>query len=213
MEKFIDLKQDVLNFIKENDVYETKPNINVNFDSLRRKKDLFINRRIPNRDGDDGLIDVWNIDTIFTENAKKFLTEYTTKVKNTISVAFETQYEIKTHNLYINKSVSETRGIHADSHFFPSRVKSFLFLTDVPDRSFGPFSFIKGSHTGRGLKYHRKYDIYEPLNQEDKENYQIFENVSEGDLVIAAVAGAHRGLPQLEGRERMVIVTSYDPIV
>ena len=113
---------------------------------------------------------------------------------------------------YLNKSVTSTRGIHADSGTYPSRIKYFLYLTDINDVHDGPFSFIKGSHKKIGKKYHRKYDIYEPLNQEDKKNYVIF-SPKQNDMLIACVSGAHRGMPQKPGRERLVLVGTFDPVL
>ena len=54
--------------------------------------------------------------------------------------------------------------------------------------------------------------IYEPLNQEDKKNYIIF-SPKQNDMLIACVSGAHRGMPQKPGRERLVLVGTFDPVL
>jgi len=211
-EEFENIKKETEDFIIRNKVHQVKADPNANFEKLRSSRSLVINRRIANRDGDEGMIDIWNYDLALSSESNIYLTNINNKILTVLEKSFGVKYEMKTSNLYINKSIKNTRGIHADSHFFPSRVKSFLFLTDVPSKDFGPFSYVRGSHFREGLKYHRKYDIYEPLTENDREKYVIFDSVGAGDMVIAAVSGAHRGIPQKEGCERRVIVTSFDPV-
>lgn len=197
--------------IEENDLYNIEPSLNVNFEKLRSMGKPFFNKRISKRDGDEGLIDVWNFDQLVNDECREAIKKIDDFVLNIIEEAFKTKYSKKTVNLYVNNSVENTRGIHADSNFFPSRVKCFLYLTKVDGNDCGPFSFIKKSHTGAGLKYHRQYNIHTPLTEEDQDNYVIFNKLEIGDLVIAAVSGAHRGLPQKKGNERIALVISYDP--
>ncbi len=206
------IKKETENFITKNKVHQVKADPAANFEKLRSSGNLVINRRIAQRDGDEGMIDIWNYNLALSPGSNAYLTDINKKVITALEKSFGVKYEMKTSNLYINKSIKNTRGIHADSHCFPSRVKSFLFLTDVPSKDFGPFSYVRGSHFREGLRYHRKYDIYEPLTENDREKYVIFDSVSAGDMVIAAVSGAHRGIPQKEGCERRVIVTSFDPV-
>lgn len=207
--KFLDELNEV---IKSEGVYNVKSNPHTDFNKLRAENRFVINKRMKSRDGDEGMIDLWNYDHKMSEGTKALLNRINTHSITMLRDAYpDAGYELKTHNVYINKSVTETRGIHADSDFFPSRIKSFLYLTDIPDNSYGPFSYIKKSHTKSGLAYHRKYDIIEPLTSEDKENYQIYTGIEKGDVVIAAVSGGHRGLPQTQGKIRIAIVSSYDP--
>ena len=198
-------------FIETKKPYQVEADEKTNFNLLRKQNKTVINKRIASRDGDEGMVDVWNYDKILSNECKEIIYDYANKISEMISKSFSCEYEIKTYNLYLNKGVQETRGLHADSHFFPSRIKSFLFLTDVKDKSYGPFSYIKETHTGTGLKYHGKYDIFEPLTEDEKNKYTIFDNVSVGDTVIACVSGAHRGIPQEKNKERRVLVISYDP--
>lgn len=198
--------------ISSEDIYNVPSNPHTDFNKLRRENKFVINKRMKSRDGDEGMIDLWNYDQKMSEETKSLLNKINTHAIKILKEAYpDAGYELKTHNVYINKSVTETRGIHADSDFFPSRIKSFLYLTDVPDNSYGPFSYVKKSHTGSGIKYHRKYDIVEPLTEEDKENYEIYTGINKGDVVIAAVSGGHRGIPQEQGKLRIAIVSSYDP--
>ncbi len=65
-------------------------------------------------------------------------------------------------------------------------------------------------HDGDVNRHYRALQMC--LTENDREKYVIFDSVSAGDMVIAAVSGAHRGIPQKEGCERRVIVTSFDPV-
>ncbi len=209
MDSFLTEFNDIIETEK---VYDVESNPHTDFNRLRAENKFVINKRMKSRDGDEGMIDLWNYDHKMSARNKSLLNRINTHTIDMLREAYpDAGYELKTHNAYVNKSVTETRGIHADSHFFPSRIKSFLYLTDIPDNSYGPFSYIKKSHTGSGLAYHRKYDIIEPLTDEDKENYEIYTGIGKGDVVIAAVSGGHRGIPQEKGRLRIAIVSSYDP--
>jgi len=207
--KFVDELEGI---ISSENVYNVRSNPNTDFTKLRRQNKFVINRRMKSRDGDEGMIDLWNYDQKMSEETKSLLNKINTHTVAILREAYpDAGYELKTHNVYINKSITQTRGIHADSNFFPSRIKSFVYLTDIPDNSYGPFSYIKKSHTGSGIKYHRKYNIIDPLTDQDKENYEIYTGINKGDVVIAAVSGAHRGMPQEKGKLRIAIVSSYDP--
>ncbi len=209
-ENFNSVHTEYKNFLKENVIGKNiLVNPSANFGSLRASGKTIINKRFKGRDGDEGLIDVWNIDqTINNPDPINKVKDYSLSI---LQEAFPQYiYHFKTNNLYINHSVTHTRGIHSDSGVFPSRAKSFLFMTDINDQADGPFSFILGTHKGKGKDYWHKYDIYSPL-PEDASNYVIFDDAKKNDLVITCVAGAHRGLPQEVGRKRGVFVSSYDP--
>jgi len=216
----------IKNFLEENDLktlmsdyknfYDSKINDkkivadrSVNFNTLRKKKDTFINKRIKSRDGDEGMIDIWNIDKSLTKSNTQ-LDDIKKFSLNIINGAFNVKYDFKTTNMYINESISQTRGIHSDSGVFPSRVKTFFYMTDINDVHDGPYSFILNSHKGNGKKYWKKYDIFQPLPG-DEDKYVIFDTLNKNDLVISCVAGAHRGMPQKQGRKRSALVLSFDP--
>ena len=209
------LEDDINRFIRDHDVYNIPIKTRHSFKGLRRNKSTTINRRFRKRDGDEGLIDVFNVDRSLQESSREILRRVQQHCLDCLGKEFPgSSYKLVTNNLYINRSVTHTRGIHADSGDGgnqPTRHKSFLFLTDVPDESYGPFSYIARTHLGDGTRYHRKYGIYNPLGPVHKENYKIFIGIKKGDVLIASVAGAHRGLPQEEGRLRLVLVSSYDP--
>lgn len=208
-EVFNTLKNETDKYLQEKVNLDIAPNKTANFPALRKSNKTIINKRFKERDGDEGMIDIWNIDKeIPTTTPLEQIKEFTL---NLIHSTFPpTEYFYQTTNFYLNNSVTHTRGIHSDSGVFPSRIKAFLYMTDITDIYDGPYSYILGSHRGIGKKYWKKHDIYNPLT-EDKENYQVFEQLNKNDLIISCVAGAHRGLPQKVGRERQAYVLSFDP--
>lgn len=206
------LTKEILQYIAQNKVYDIPVDKLNTFSKMRTQTSTIINKRYKDRDGDEGLIDIYNIDSSLSTESNVIINkikEYNLKILN--EEFPDINYQFFTNNLYINKSVKNTRGIHADSDEIPSRYKSFLFITDVPDESYGPFSYIAKTHLGEGKSYHKKYNIYKPLTKEHTNNYKIFTGIKKGDMLTASVAGAHRGLPQTEGRLRIVLVSSYDP--
>ena len=208
------LLNDINDFIIKEDVYNTSPQSSNRFDQMRAGNKAVVNPRFSKRDGDEGLIDVFNIDSVFSEESKTISEKIKTKNMETIKQNYpDHAYKFCSQNLYINKSVTKTRGFHRDSNIIPSRVKSFLYLTDVPDESFGPFCYIIGSHKGESQKYPNSppHSAEYPLNEEDKDNCFVFKGIQKGDMLMGLVVGAHRGLPQHKGRLRIVLVSSYDP--
>ena len=206
------LKKSLSNVIDKTDLDSIKNNKKNTFNTLRKKNKTIINRRFKSRDGDEGLLDIWHIDKSLDKKCNTIISNINENIKQILEDAFKIKYKFINNNVYLNRSVTETRGIHADSDTYPSRIKYFLYFTDINDIYDGPFSFIKGSHKTIGKKYHRKYEIYEPLNQEDKNNYIIFQP-KQNDMLIACVSGAHRGMPQKPGRERLVLVGTFDPVL
>jgi hypothetical protein len=190
---------------------ELLPATNSGFDTLRKSTGTIINKRTKCRDGDDGLLDIWNIDEQLSQENVESLNKVKNYVLKLIKKSFNLECKFFTTNLYYNHSVSTTRGIHADCKDFPSRIKSFLYMTDINEIGDGPFSFILGSHYERGKSYYRRTDVTHPF-KEDEDNYKIFDKAKEDDLIIACVAGAHRGMPQKPNHKRAAYVQTYDPL-
>jgi len=213
------LSQDIDDFIATNDVYEAVADTSCMYGGERRcvglanSQETTINRRIKERDGDEGLIDIFHIDRSLPDRSKSIISKIEECNLSLLRKAFGGQeYKCTSENLYVNRSVLCTRGIHADDPSQPPRCKSFLYLTDVPDESYGPLGYIFGTHTGEGKQYWRKHDIETPLTEKHRKDYHIFTGIQKGDMIVASVAGAHRGLPQQEGKLRIVLVGIYDPL-
>lgn len=162
---------------------------------------------------DEGMIDVFNIDERIS-TVKDFKNDEF--VRNIIGGSRSNQYSPDNVNVYWNRSVTGTRGFHADT--YSGKFKSFVYLTDVPDRSYGPFTYVKGTHeppqikqTVSGMVNRVKGDRYTDAVFYDESNV-TYCTAPKGTLIIADQTGYHRGYPQEPGRERMLMTTSYTPV-
>ena len=161
---------------------------------------------------DEGMLDVFNVDSAVPE-VSSFKSDEV--VNNIINRATPEQYSPDNINVYWNRSVRTTRDFHADT--YSGKFKSFVYLTNVPDRSYGPFSYVKGSH--RSSKAKRKVSKLANKVKGNPSTNAVFydaDNViygtaPKGTLIIANQSGYHRGHPQEEGRERMLMTASYTP--
>lgn len=119
-------------------------------------------------------------------------------------------------NAYINNGVINTRGWHADV-IAKNVYKAFLYLSDVPDESHGPYSYISGSHKANwhryaniGLNYVMGYPKAD-MRLHDARGKIVFK-APEGTLIITHQRGFHRGLPQQPNHSRYLLSASYKEI-
>jgi len=165
-------------------------------------------RKLP----DDGMIDVFNIDDSIPE-CDSFKMD--PEINEIINMAVSKEYSPDNVNVYWNRSVTTTRNLHADT--YQGKFKSFLYLTDVPEKSYGPFSYVKGSHNPSVLqrkttKLINKIRGRQSTDAIDYKEYNVtYFTAPKGTLIIANQGGYHRGHPQEEGKDRMVLTTSYTP--
>jgi len=163
-------------------------------------------------DTDDGMLDIFNMD-LAVDELREFKQD--PFVAGVVNGATDVEYTPDTANIYVNRSVTETRDYHADT--YAGKFKSFVYLTDVPDRSYGPFSYIRGSHSSSGIK--RKASQLVNKVRDTPSTDAVFYDDSDaavctapkGTLIVADQTGYHRGIPQEEGKERMLTMTSYTP--
>jgi len=161
---------------------------------------------------DEGMLDVFNVDSAVPE-VNSFKSDE--MINDIINRATPEQYSPDNINVYWNRSVRTTRDFHADT--YSGKFKSFVYLTNVPDRSYGPFSYVRGSHQSSKTK--RKVSKLANKVKGNPSTNAVFydaDNVvygtaPKGTLIIADQSGYHRGHPQEEGRERMLMTTSYTP--
>ena len=117
-------------------------------------------------------------------------------------------------NAYINDSIKNTRMYHIDNAQ-PVIYKAFIYLSNVPDLSYGPYSFVKKTHS---LSLYPYINLFKNLfvkkhASTDMSFYNkkmVFSGIGKkGDLILSSQNGIHRGLPQKEGRQRVVLVLSF----
>ncbi len=161
-------------------------------------------------DYDTGMIDILHIDKLLPELRDKIDIDF---FSNIINNSTEENLELNNFNSYVNKSISNTRVYHADS-LGVTQFKAFIYLTDVPDLSYGPYCFVKKSHRFHIKKYinlfvnfFNNYPITDMrLYNKENETPMI---AKRGTLVVSNQNGFHRGIPQEKGKERMILVFNF----
>ena len=167
---------------------------------------------------DEGMVDVFNVDL------HEDLSDHDRTIRNAllsqsvmslIDKAFRPSLAPTNLNLYLNRDILETRGLHFDDLRF--RVKAFAYLTDVDDPSAGPYTYVPGSH--RSTR-HQKVTMW--LNRRSGQERPLTDAtlVSDdagvrllgpaGSIIISDQRGIHRGWPQSVGSERIAMVQAYD---
>lgn len=117
-------------------------------------------------------------------------------------------------NAYLNRGIKNTRMYHVDNTQ-PVIYKAFIYLSDVPNTDFGPYSFVKKSHRFSFLIYlNLLLNMFSSkLNSTDMPRYnkgQVMHAIGKkGDLIMSNQNGIHRGIPQKEGNKRVVLVLSF----
>ena len=124
--------------------------------------------------------------------------------------AFRCPFATVVRNLYLNDSVVETLGFHIDG--LELKAKSFLYLTDVESDEDGPYAYALGTHLGSSklLAANQRYNNWFGQRWDDFPLHGRSRRITfwgrRGDLIISIQSGAHRGLPQVRGRRRIVLV-------
>lgn len=162
---------------------------------------------------DEGFTKIYNADQLFKDHSAVFDEFLRNKfVEEIIRPAVEEDCRYTNVDVFVNESVTNTRGFHVDTDFAAARL--FLYLTDVNEPSDGPYTFVYGSHSDPALI---------PLNQEIGGllnrnvldcNFFSEERVKKfvaprGTLIISMQNGVHRGWPQETGHRRMLAVGHY----
>ena len=117
-------------------------------------------------------------------------------------------------NAYLNNGIKNTRGYHIDNTQ-PVIYKAFVYLVNVPDLSYGPYSFVKRSHQFSLYSYLSLIKnlfstrfSYTDMSLYNKERVQHCIG-NKGDLILSSQNGIHRGLPQEDGKKRVALILSF----
>jgi hypothetical protein len=167
------------------------------------------NQNNPNG-ADSGMLDIFFVDSLITEISNIKKDDIIKILENTTG---QKVIPLKM-NAYLNNSVKKTRIYHIDNAQ-PVIYKAFIYLSDVPDISYGPYSFVKSSHSLSIYPYINLFkNLFSKKNMStDMPFYNknmVFSAVGKkGDLILSSQNGIHRGLPQKEGRKRVVLVLSF----
>lgn len=159
-------------------------------------------------DHDEGMIDVLHLDEAI-DGLESIIQD--DKIESIISEATREDYQSEILHAYINRSVTDTRPLHSDMQGVPE-FKAFIYLTDVQEESYGPYRYARGSHHSivkrlvnnvlGGLFDHPGVDMRYLFDAEPMLG-------DKGTLIISDQTGVHRGTPQEQGRERMLLTIRY----
>ena len=166
--------------------------------------------------GNEGLVDIFNVDRLFPDLAATFhhagRTEF---IRRVLDAASGRSYHPALFNLYINRSILETTEFHSDG--LDGKVKVFTYLSDVETPADGPYTFARGTHCAPGLR-DLNTEINENIRDVRPSRYSYFDRQrvihafgKMGDMVMSFQLGAHRGWPQEAGHSRMALVQSFLP--
>lgn len=160
---------------------------------------------------DDGMVDVFNADILLPELGKRLRPYFESLSDKGILGRVGGCAKPTNLNIYINESVTETRGFHVDS--YASEIKAFIYLTDVSSLDDGPYTYVKGSHLDGAFQRLNKTISSDLPNQTEFPVVPIKDVVpviaNRGALVISDQGGAHRGFPQASGASRVVAVMKF----
>jgi len=165
-------------------------------------------------DWDAGMLDVFNIDAAVPD-LESFRTDPFIERMINEATPEDRTYAPDNLNAYVNRSVTETRDYHADT--YSGKFKSFLYLTDVSDEAYGPFSYIPGTHEQSAIRQ-KSTTLVNKIRDRPRTDATFYDadeavtfTAPRGTLIVANQAGYHRGTPQEEGHERLLVTTSYTP--
>ena len=174
-----------------------------------RKKSTFNFRGLCNttkkRYSDTGFLDICQANLYFPILYNLNI-DYIIKTCKEIDPKFKKEDLI--YNIYYTDSINDLRTWHWDDY---ETIKFFIYLSDVNIEN-GPYSYIENS-----VKFPIETDKTKELSEEEinnilekNNNYKkkIFTG-KKGDLIISYQAGIHRGQPQTNGYNRMVLVIKY----
>ena len=91
---------------------------------------------------DSGMLDIFFVDRLIPEISNIKQNDIIKILENTTG---QKVVPLKT-NAYLNDSIKNTRMYHIDNAQ-PVIYKAFIYLSDVPDLSYGPYSFVKKNPT------------------------------------------------------------------
>ena len=152
------------------------------------------------------MIDIFNVDRLLEAIGKTLNNFFNSEwLLNVINFTNE-KINPKNLNLYVNNSITKTRGFHVDSYY--RSMKVFIYLTDVNCLDDGPYCFVKGTHVDNPLRKlnmiigDKEAPLIDPLKI-----IPVFGK--RGTLIISDQSGVHRGFPQSKGSLRELFVMRY----
>lgn len=169
------------------------------------------------RDGvDAGMVDIFHANQVLPEldaEVKRVVKDW--NVAEILEGLTNKKYRLRNFNVYLNRSVTATRGWHVDS-YGSFQFKVFLYLTDVNDEGDGPYCYVAGTSSSK--QFARVNKILSRFRGVAKTDITLFPGEDAimllggaGTMVASNQSGAHRGFPQLAGRKRCIVALNLIP--
>ncbi len=159
-----------------NNTYSQMDNFEKN---IRYQKPVIENRGAKNRSNDIGAYDFHQAQKLFPDLLEIF------QIKTLEAILQKTtssRWRFDRANIHISNNVKNPIGYHSDG--FKDEIRVMIYLSDLPDTTYGTPSFIQNSHTPAGRANGIKRDDIKTFNG------------SKGDVLISYENGLHRKLPQ-----------------
>lgn len=158
---------------------------------------------------DAGMIDIFHADKLFAPimgEIREAIVE--SGALQIVEKASDREAVPSNQNLYVNRAVAQTRGLHVDS-YGGNQYKIFIYLTDVLKLEDGPYCYAPTSH---------RLADFEAINRRVAETFgrnptdillcpsslPMAALAKSGTVIISNQSGAHRGFPQSEGSRRVI---------
>jgi len=136
-------------------------------------------------------------------------------IKGIIDEAHGSSVSVVQTSFYRTLSLQNPRSFHMDV-FKRTTYKAFVYLTDVPNTDFGPYSFINSSHRPNVSRYLnlilnsvKGYPLTDARIHQKRDAFPFL--AKKGTLIITNQRGYHRGHPQKDSHERMLLTNAYKP--
>lgn len=151
-----------------------------NFDkNVRHQKPVFENRGAKNRVNDIGAYDFHQAQKIFPNLLEIFQIKTLEAILNKTT---SSRWRFDRANIHISNNVKNPIGFHSDG--LKDVIRVMIYLSDLPETSYGTPSFIAHTHNGSGR-----------ANGIKQEHNKTFTG-NKGDILISYENGLHRKLPQ-----------------
>ena len=182
-----------------------------NYYDLAGSKKPILHQRL----GEDfGMVDIYNFDRLCGAQGQQLKAALAEPIIQQLFAESGKKWRPRNLNVYVNRSVSSTRGFHVDS-YGGRQIKAFIYLTNVLELDSGPYTYVLGSH--RSDAFQRANialtSMGTPFGSTDVP-FVVTERVlpflaRAGTLIVSDQSGAHRGHPQAEGASRAIAVLNF----
>jgi hypothetical protein len=203
------VKSEVKSLLERSDVREAAPELDYQ-DKAGAGEPVIDRRGTGGRD--EGMIDIFNVGKAIPAVMEVAEAD---DIRTAINASAKDRVSLSSTNVYVNRSVVKTRGFHSDS--YGEQFKAFVYLTDVPDLRYGPYTYALGTHRPLLLVQAVRWAVNNARGTpatdavfQDREEIRHCTG-SAGTLVLSNQSGLHRGWPQEEGFSRMLISLSFTP--